>query len=98
MSGRVDLDAVMADYEAARQAAWSGSITPLVELAKQVPALVAELGAAREVVDAARRVSHSPEVIGHTEDAAQRVFNLDQAVRIYDQHVQPPPGTKEARP
>lgn len=52
-------------------------------------ALVAELRVAREVIEAARRVTHSIEVIGHTEQATRCLFGLDEAVRAYDQHADP---------
>lgn len=54
-----------------------------------VLALVAELRVAREVVNAGRRVARSPDVIGDSEPAAQRLFDLGQAVRAYDLHADP---------
>lgn len=58
---------------------WTGS--PRTGL----PQFIDELRAARKVVEAARRISHSPEVVGQTEDSARRLFDLDQTIRAYDQ-------------
>jgi hypothetical protein len=86
---RVDLDRYADDFRYHLEHAEPGSA--LKECAHWGLNLVTRLRVAREVVDAARRVSTAVDVIGGSEEAARRLFALDQAVRAYDQH--DPPAT-----
>jgi hypothetical protein len=78
MAQRVDLDAVKKRMYAAASGTWLA----IEESATDVPALVAELRAAREVVEEAR-VWSAPENAGLMPYAAQR--DLAEKVAAYDQ-------------
>jgi hypothetical protein len=86
----IDLDAVQAAYEQARQAAWRGDLKRVVDMAQtHIPALVAELRAAREVVARLPPTSTLNLIANGWDDGAMRrqLYDVADARDAYDKVV-----------